>query len=229
MKTHQRNLLAIVLFIVGFSLLTFSVRANIDADEQLSLISQSVEVSNQFSEMMPQQIGIDLQPPAIDNDEMKLIASVTGPISLSTMPIRIPLVPATTTTKPEKRTLASRIEVLKPCQRIYIVLKNLRAVKQPGVLYHLYLDLPPETKPSKDDARYIGTLNFFNRAGGGGFGAPKTSSFDSYDITAAARNLQARNLLYEDTTITIIPAGEPDAEARPTIGLIELVEQCVEK
>jgi hypothetical protein len=212
MKTHQRNLLAIVLFIVGFSLLTFSVRANIDADEQLSLISQSVEVSNQFSEMMPQQIGIDLQPPAIDNDEMKLIASVTGPISLSTMPIRIPLVPATTTTK-----------------RIYIVLKNLRAVKQPGVLYHLYLDLPPETKPSKDDARYIGTLNFFNRAGGGGFGAPKTSSFDSYDITAAARNLQARNLLYEDTTITIIPAGEPDAEARPTIGLIELVEQCVEK
>ena len=124
----------------------------------------------------------------------------------------------------EGESLGSRLDKLEPGRRIYLVLKNLSTTEQPGVLYHLYLDLPAGAKPGKNDPRYAGSLNFFDVANPG---APRSDrpSVRSYDITDIARSLRARHLLSDQPTITISPAGTPAVEAKPMIGEVELVEQ----
>jgi hypothetical protein len=103
-----------------------------------------------------------------------------------------------------------------PGRRLHLVVRGLRAETQPGVLYHLYLDLPPGTKPSGDDPRYLGSINFFNAHAG-------QPALFSFDVTDVVRNLRERRLLRPETTITIIPMDTPEASV--VIGAIELVEQ----
>lgn len=178
------------------------------------------------AEITPKLSTVELRQAANCSDEQKMIATVEEPIVLGTAPVRVTLEPAETA-KTGERTLASRLLTLAPRRRIYLVLRNLSVAEQPGVLYHLYLDLPPDAKPGRDDLHHIGALNFFNASESGGFGAPvaKDSRFYSYDITNILRNLQSRGLLSDQTTLTITPSGIPAASAKPTIGRIEIVEQ----
>lgn len=145
-----------------------------------------------------------------------------GPFTLGSGAVRIPLRPATPAT-PIEGLLASQLDTLKRDRSIYLVIRNLRAELQPGVLYHVYLDLPAGTKPVKNDPHYVGSFNFFNADYEGS--APKADFFFSYDITAVARKLRARRLLRGQTTLTVLPAAPPLASSAPTIGRIELVEQ----
>ena len=106
-------------------------------------------------------------------------------------------------------------------QHIFLLIRDQFATKPPGVLYHLYLDLPPDTKPEKEDRRYIGSLNFFGRTSV----AASHNTFVSYDITPLVRSLAATNRLTAITTVTILPAGMPAKDAEPRIGQVELVVQ----
>lgn len=152
---------------------------------------------------------------------MRAIASVAGPIDLETVPKRVSIEAS------GGKTLASFLEALGPGQRLYLVLHGLRAKEQPGVLYHLYLNLPPGTKPGADDARYMGTFNFYDAIpiGDEKGTAPPSSGFNSYDITELARTLRGRGLLSEPTTVTIQPGGTPAPGAKPVIGRIGLIVQ----
>jgi hypothetical protein len=108
-----------------------------------------------------------------------------------------------------------------PTQHIFLLIRDHFATKPPGVLYHLYLDLPPDTKPEKEDRRYIGSLNFFGRVSI----AASPDTFVSYDITLLIRSLAETNRLTPTTTVTILPAGTPVKDAAPRIGRVELVAQ----
>lgn len=212
MKIIWRGLLVAAFFGTGFNSMAFSVWSEIPARE----------FSRQEQVRMSKTDGAEPCQEAGNSNET--IAAVEGPVVLSTGSARVALQPISTTAQ---RTLASRIQALAPGHRIYLVLKGLQVVKQPGTLYRLYLDLPSDAKPSRNDPHYIGTLNFFNAVKSSGFGAPTTqnSLFFSYDITATVKNLQARRLLSDSNTITIFASRTPNAESEPRIGRIELVEQ----
>ena len=109
-----------------------------------------------------------------------------------------------------------------------MVAKKLRADVQPGVVYNVYFDLPPGTtpKPGKRDPHYVGTLNFFDTSEHeGGAEAMGEVKFRSFDATRVARNLHLTKRLSDKPSLTIAPAKEPEAGARPVVGDISVVEQ----
>lgn len=118
--------------------------------------------------------------------------------------------------------------------RIYLVVRGLQADTQPGVLYNLYLDLPPQANEQQMQAHSVGVINFFHAhpAGGGGHDMPKAEAAAeghadaamSFDITDVARSLRANNLLGATPALTIAPVGTPAADARPVIGEASIVE-----
>jgi hypothetical protein len=154
------------------------------------------------------------------------VIATAGPIELETVPQRVSLA-------------ASLGKALETDQPVYLVLHELRATEQPGVLYHLYLDLPPGATPEQDDPRYIGTFNFYDAIpidagdsdsdsdsdGDGKKPPPASSGFFSYDISGTARTLRGRGMLSERTTVTIRAGGTPTPGAKPVIGRMELVRE----
>ncbi len=167
------------------------------------------------------QGGQNSGPPA-DSGNGMLIAEATGPFTLGSGPVRIPLSPAPLAAD-ARGLLASRLDALNGGRNLYVVIKDLRAEVQPGVLYHVYLDRPAGAKPLKNDPHYLGAFNFFASDYGGP--ASRSNAIFSYNITSVARKLRARKLLQARTTLTIIPASPPVAGSTPAVGRIELVEQ----
>jgi len=161
-----------------------------------------------------------------EEEKMNVIATAAGPVELSARPVRVTLTFTASTSQPSA-SFASQLAALRSDQEIYLVLKDVRVAEQPGVLYHLYLDLPAGADARAQEAHYIGNLNFYNAVAPGSSEAEtsKGSIFRSYEISGLARNLQARRLLSEATSLTILPAGAPASEAKPVIGRIELVKQ----
>jgi hypothetical protein len=153
------------------------------------------------------------------------IAFAGGPVSLGSGSARVALEPVGESGN-APGTLAARTGTLARGRHIYLVVRDLRVVGQPGVLFRLYIDLPSEAKPLRTDPHYIGALNFYNAAEPGRFDPnEKNPMFVSYDITRVLRNLRAQKLLSDQTTLTIIPSGTPASQSGPTIGRIEIVEQ----
>jgi len=105
----------------------------------------------------------------------------------------------------------------KSSRRLYVVIRGLRVDVDPGVLYHLYLDLPAGAKPAANDPRFIGTINFY--------GVPPNASpdraFFTFDITDSARKLRSK----KDTTITFVPGGPAAPGAKVTIARVEITEE----
>jgi hypothetical protein len=160
-----------------------------------------------------------------DSLPSEAIAFAGGPVSLGSGSARITLEPVAESST-AGRTLAARIGSLARGRHIYLVVRDLRVVGQPGVLFRLYIDLPSEAKPIRTDPHYVGALNFYNAAEPGRFDAnEKNPMFVSYDITRVLRNLRAQKLLSDQTTLTIIPSGTPATQSDPRIGRIEIVEQ----
>ncbi|HLR05723.1 MAG TPA: hypothetical protein VK117_07915 [Pyrinomonadaceae bacterium] len=154
------------------------------------------------------------------------IAFVGGPVSVGSGSTRVTLEPVAESTI-KQTTLGARIGTLARGRHIYLVVRDLEVVGQPGVLFRLYLDLPSGAKPIRTDPHYVGALNFYNAAEAGRFDTPneKNPMFVSYDITRVLRNLRAQKLLTDQTTLTIIPSGTPAIQSDPRIGRIEIVEQ----
>lgn len=149
---------------------------------------------------------------------MSRLAISAGPIELASAPVHIPL----------KRLPGARVTDLSPERRLFLELHDLRASRPPGVIYDLYLDLPPNSQPEgPQDPHYIGTLNFFaaqRPPGAADFGS-RAAVTRSYNVTSVAQKLKEAGLLTEDTLITIAPEAEPETAAKPVITSIELVAQ----
>lgn len=118
--------------------------------------------------------------------------------------------------------------------RRYLVLRGLTASVQPGVLYSVYIDLPPGARPAANDPRHIGSINFFaarppDAAKGPDAAAPHNQAaeklFFSFDLTDTVDVLKQRGQLLPRTTVTFIADGPPDQSARVVVGRLEIVDQ----
>ena len=63
--------------------------------------------------------------------------------------------------------VGGRVASVRPGGRVYLVARQLKAKAQPGVVYELYLDLPPNPTPQQKIDRYVGAINFFGSASHG--------------------------------------------------------------
>jgi len=103
--------------------------------------------------------------------------------------------------------------------RFSIVLRGLTAAAPPGVVYNLYLDLPEGATPGKEDARFIGEINFF-----GVTQDPQSDRFLNFEITPQLRRALAKRPSTRPLTVTIRPVGVPSAAAEAAIQQLELVK-----
>ena len=143
-------------------------------------------------------------------------------IGLSDKRVRVPLESAA----PEGRAPAGTLSVPASPHRLYLVVRDLQAVGQPGTLFHIYLDLPESVAPKPNDPRHIGTVNFYNAIREPrGPGAGSRGVDESYDITDVVKRLTAKRMLADPPSVTIIATNLPEAASIPTIGRIEIVEQ----
>jgi hypothetical protein len=168
---------------------------------------------------------VSIRPAQGRDGQDTVFAAAGGPTALDSLPAVVALAPAQGVKGDV--TLAGRIRALPAEHKIYLVLRDLRASAAPGVLFHVYLDLPTGAKTAKDDAHYVGSFNMFNDvvAPGSAASDPKRVSFRSYDITTLARKLEAQHTLSDETTVTIAATHAAAEGSKPVAGRIELVEQ----
>ncbi len=167
------------------------------------------------------QTLLPIQPQAI-------ASAPSGALALGAGPVRVNLEPAPA---PEgvAGALSERVKSLAAEKKLYLVLRGLRAEAQPGVLYHVYLDLPEATPLEKGKPHYVGAINFFDATAHGdhegAVEAKGTPKFFGLNVTSIAKSLQERGLLTEKPALTIAPSGTPAEDAKPVIGEISLVAQ----
>lgn len=146
-----------------------------------------------------------------------LLAHADGPIVLGAAPARVGF----TSASAPLVSLATLLATIRGEQRLLLVLRGVTTERQPGVLFQLFLDVPAGDLPDPNGSHYVGTLNFY-RATPAGAGA---ESFESFDITDAARAVEPLQMRDETTTVTIVAVGTPAAGARPRVGRLEIVRQ----
>jgi tyrosinase len=162
-------------------------------------------------------LGVAAEPPMKIQTRVGIVK--TTPIKLGAGPTQVKLEPVPSKKDEAALPLRARVKALPAEHHLYLVAKDLRTDVQPGVLYHVYLDLPAKASKKQMEAHHVGHLNFFAAPVKGGKG------FVSFDITQLAKDLHAKDLLKETTTLTFLPAGEPGADAHPMIGEVSLTEQ----
>jgi hypothetical protein len=139
-------------------------------------------------------------------------------IVLGAGPVQVALAPATGSSA-----LAARLAAVKPGQKVYLVVKGLRASEHPPeITYQIYLGLPRGTAPTAESPHYVGSFNFFNAARPGQKADTRVQSFE---VTSLVKTLQARKLLDDSAAVTLVPAGPPNPGAKPSVGEIALVAQ----
>ncbi len=150
------------------------------------------------------------------------LASVTSSTPLGREPVKLSLQPASA--ELQQKPLTQHLRTMAPQRNLYLVIKNLHADMQPGVIYHVYLNPPEGTALKAAQPYQIGTINFFNAVPHPGHTGPSESNaetkFYSFELTDAAKKA-----LNDKPTVTIAPLGEPAAEAKPVVGEVSLVEQ----
>ncbi|MEM6794120.1 MAG: hypothetical protein AAF725_09055 [Acidobacteriota bacterium] len=105
-------------------------------------------------------------------------------------------------------TLSEDLDALRdrPENDFYLLLHDLHADEQPGVVYSLYLGTGDHGSEPK-----LGTINFYGAN-------PTRSGFSSFEIPRAAVEGSAS----ESLVVTIRPMGEPADGTPPKVGRIEL-------
>jgi hypothetical protein len=151
-----------------------------------------------------------------------LAQSAPGPIVLDGGARRVRLPPACPDeTRPLG--LTDAVQGAPPRRRFLLVIEDLRARAQPGVLFELKLGAA-EGRPAGSDqgGARLGTLNFYAAQKPGAAARPRIVS---YDVTAALRALAAGGGLDRGLILTIIPARAPAPGSQAAIGRIALVQQ----
>jgi len=150
------------------------------------------------------------------------IATASGPVAMGASPVKVELnapqaVAAAPGGAPETaapprvgaRPQAPPTAAAPPSKRLYIVIRNLQAHAQPGVLYNVYLEV------AGGRAMRLGTINFFDA----GMNGMMSQKFASFDITGIVDG----NIPSKEIGVTIAPVGKPASDAQPVIGDISLV------
>ena len=127
--------------------------------------------------------------------------------------------------KDQSNWLAGQLASLSEGRRLYLVIKNLSAAAPPETLYRVYLDLPEGTPDDPLNSHYVGSFNFFDAVPHGEEHGTNASKPVSFDITDVAANVQARNLLKAEHSVSIVPSSQPVSDAKPAIGDISFVVQ----
>jgi tyrosinase len=143
---------------------------------------------------------------------------------------RVPVIVALEQPATEATPLTQHVAALAPEKSLYLVIEHLRAATAPGVLYHIYFDMPKGTPTAETDPYYVGAIHFFGathheHSNDAAPNADVPPKFFSFDVTDVAKRLQAAGKLSAKPTLTIVPTGEPASEAKPTVGGFSLVEQ----
>lgn len=166
---------------------------------------------------------------SLEQIERRLIGP--GPVELGRGPTRVPMQlsrggrPIAGSTR-----LSDQLKRLNPGQHLYLLFRGLRAQAQPEVLYHVYVNLPEGTNAGEAVTHHVGIFNFFEAVGHASHQAEgkgsRESAFFSFDISERAPKLQSKGILdAEETNVTIVPIGEPAADAKPSLGEIAFVAQ----
>jgi hypothetical protein len=183
---------------------------------------------DRFEPVPPCPILPPLAATAVPAAQKRHAVAPGGAVTLGTARVDVNLAPP-----PEPdvaaKPLAARVAALAPSKRLYLVLRNLKADAQPGVLYHLYLELPPGADPTKAQAHYVGQIQFFDAAYHGehdsGAAGNAPDKFYSFDVTQLVKSLRLKKKLSDRPNLSIVPIGQPEEAAKPVIGEITLVEQ----
>ena len=156
-----------------------------------------------------------------DRQQDVTIASAGVPISLESGLTTVSL-KASRSGESLKQSLSS----FSPNRNLYLIIGDLSAAQQPGVAYHLFLDLPAGVKPELNNAYYVGTVNFYNAVRlEGADPDSKDQRVFSFDITRIVRNLISKGRLNSETTVTFKPGGVPVDGAQARIGRLHLIAE----
>ena len=122
--------------------------------------------------------------------------------------------------------LKQSLSSFSPNRNLYLIIGDLSAAQQPGVAYHLFLDLPAGVKPELNNAYYVGTVNFYNAVRlEGADPDSKDQRVFSFDITRIVRNLISKGRLNSETTVIFKPGGVPVDGAQARIGRLHLIAE----
>jgi len=109
-----------------------------------------------------------------------------------------------------------------PNQHLMLLLCDLRAVRAPETLFHVYLNLPEHADQATRTSHLLAQFNFF---AAGRPGDPTTPIWQSFDATHTVRALAEQGVIETEATLTILAARAFDPESRPSIGRIAIVLQ----
>jgi tyrosinase len=164
-----------------------------------------------------------------------LAATRATTISLGDSPVAVTLEPLTEADGAAPVGVTARVRALRPERRVYLVVHGPRALAPPGVIFGVYLDLPPNPTRDQLHAHRVGTVNFFHavhpdadvhgaQPGSKIMPTAVHGTFVAFDITDVAKRVLSTGLLRDKPTLTIIPQGKPAAGATATVREISLVE-----
>lgn len=151
-----------------------------------------------------------------------VLAASTDVVELTGQPARVQLGSGKNS---QNTSLYQILESLPASRSVYLVLTGLQAVKQPGTLFHLYLDLPEDVPPTPGNAWHIGSVNFYNAVPVPDAPKDKLTSPVSIDITGVIRKLRSSQKLTSDTTVTIMATHPPEIGSKPMIGHIAIIAE----
>ena len=151
------------------------------------------------------------------------VAQVRGGVALGASPVQARLLPLFE----QRQSSVLGLDAKDPGGQVFLVVKDLHAWAQPGVLYHLYLS-PGEGHATLDRAHYVGNINFFDAQ----FHDHGTSTAMDmalgenrfiFDVTDLLHGFQRSGTLTarDALRVTIAPGGRPEGGS-PMVGSIEL-------
>jgi tyrosinase len=151
-----------------------------------------------------------------------VLATLASELALARTPARVNLVRPAAQLKAGAKvtTLRDQVKALEPDKSVFLVLQNVQAMAPPGVYYEVYLDLPQGATPSTDSPNFVGTINFFAVTMSSDMKAMKPRTF-SINVTDKIKGLAVT----DTPAVTLVPQGELNEAAMPTIGKIQLVSQ----
>jgi tyrosinase len=143
-------------------------------------------------------------------------------VALTNAPVRVRLQTAANLVP-----FGAQINTLPAGQRLFLRLKNLRANIQPGVLYHVYLNLPSDARPEDAAGHRAGFLSFFNFTQMEHRNeADIPQRYVTFEVTEVMKSLESRGFLKEGPSLTIAPSRQPSSDAKPLVGQMDLVHQA---
>ena len=161
------------------------------------------------------------EAPSSSETRTGAVVAQTEPLASSQEKVILGSEPTAVTLSPGPRAAAGPLSELPgdPSKRRYLVIGNLETNAQPGVVYNVYAKSGEASERQPASGRYLGSIQFFDADPVAGRAA-RSRRF-VFDVTEALAGVPEADRL----TYFIVPAGQPEADAQPAIGSIDLIEK----